>query len=122
VAADSATAAIFSSSLSHMATPASEKYMALVGMVSLLTAGFLLLARIFKLGFLTVSLGRKPVLAYVELPGMGEELSGALWFSSKICLRSFTIALCLDQQVVYRVSQRMISQSMQFGTMRGLFR
>src|SRR5204863_9783305 len=52
VAADSATAAIFSSSLSHMATPASEKYMALVGMVALLTAGFLLLARIFKLGFL----------------------------------------------------------------------
>src|SRR5258707_588226 len=52
VAADSATAAIFSGSLSRMATPASEHYMALVGMVALLTAGFLLLARIFKLGFL----------------------------------------------------------------------
>jgi SulP family sulfate permease len=52
VAADSATAAIFSSSLSPMAAPASEKYMALVGMVALLTAGFLFLARIFKLGFL----------------------------------------------------------------------
>src|SRR6202040_4239038 len=52
VAADSATAAIFSSALSHMAPAASEKYMALVGMVALLTAGFLLLARIFKLGFL----------------------------------------------------------------------
>jgi Sulfate permease family len=52
VAADSATAAIFSGSLSHMAEPASEKYMALVGMVALLTAGFLLLARVFKLGFL----------------------------------------------------------------------
>ena len=38
VAADSATAAIFSSSLSRMAPPASEKYMALVGMVALLTA------------------------------------------------------------------------------------
>ena len=42
VAADSATAAIFSSSLSRMAAPASEKYMALVGMVALLTAGLLL--------------------------------------------------------------------------------
>jgi hypothetical protein len=48
VAADSATAAIFSSSLSQTAVPASEKYMALAGMVALLTAGFLLLARIFK--------------------------------------------------------------------------
>src|ERR1700686_4808185 len=37
VAADSAPAAIFSSALSHMAKPASEKYMALVGMVALLT-------------------------------------------------------------------------------------
>ena len=52
VAADSATAAIFSSSLSAMAPASSEKYMALVGMVALLTAGFLLLARILKLGFL----------------------------------------------------------------------
>jgi sulfate permease, SulP family len=52
VAADSATATIFFSSLSRMASPASEKYMALVGMVALLTAGLLLLARIFKLGFL----------------------------------------------------------------------
>src|SRR5205809_8027934 len=50
VAADSATAAIFSSSLSQMAAPGSEKYMALVGMVALLTAGLLLLAWILKLG------------------------------------------------------------------------
>src|ERR1700735_2072373 len=37
VAADSATAVIFSSPLSRMAAPASEKYIALVGMVALLT-------------------------------------------------------------------------------------
>lgn len=47
VAADSATAAIFSSSLSHMAKPESEKYVALVAMLALLTAALLLLARIF---------------------------------------------------------------------------
>src|SRR5262249_14393366 len=58
VAADSATAAILSSSVVNMATPASEKYMALVAMVTLLTALFLLLARIFKLGFLADFLSR----------------------------------------------------------------
>jgi MFS superfamily sulfate permease-like transporter len=41
VAADSATAAIFASSLSRMAEPASAHYMALVGMVALLTAEWL---------------------------------------------------------------------------------
>ena len=58
VAADSATAAIFSSGLSGMAAQASEKYMALVGMVALLTAALLLLARLFKLGFLADFLQR----------------------------------------------------------------
>src|SRR5580658_1328830 len=52
VAADSATAVIFSSQLAHMGASTSEKYMALVGMVALLTAGILFLAWIFKLGFL----------------------------------------------------------------------
>src|SRR5882724_12445899 len=52
VAADSATAAIFSSGLSEMAAPGTEHYMALVGALALLTALLLLLARLFKLGFL----------------------------------------------------------------------
>src|SRR5580658_4869661 len=52
VAADSATAAIFYGSVSRMAAPAGAQYMALVGMVTLLTAALLLMARIFKLGFL----------------------------------------------------------------------
>ena len=64
VAADSATAAIFSGSLSHMAVPASEKYMALVGTVALLTAGLLLLARIFKLGFLADFLSRTVLVGF----------------------------------------------------------
>src|SRR5262249_43514379 len=68
VAADSATAVIFSSSLSHMAVPASEKYVALVGMVAMLTAGYLLLAWIFKLGFLAdffsgpIKLAKNPMI------------------------------------------------------------
>ena len=76
VAADSATAAIFSSSLSHMATPASEKYMALVGMVALLTAGFLFLARIFKLGFLADFLSRTVLVGF--LTGVGFQVGIAM--------------------------------------------
>jgi sulfate permease, SulP family len=76
VAADSATAAIFSSSLSHMAKPASEKYMALVGMVALLTAGFLLLARIFKLGFLADFLSRTVLVGF--LTGVGFQVGIAM--------------------------------------------
>ncbi|MGO9514526.1 MAG: SulP family inorganic anion transporter [Steroidobacteraceae bacterium] len=69
VAADSATAAIFSSSLSRMAVPASEQYMALVSMVALLTAGLLLVARIFKLGFLADFLSRTVLVGF--LAGVG---------------------------------------------------
>ena len=52
VSADSATAAIFASGVSGMAPPASARYVALAGAVALLTAGFLLLARLLKLGFI----------------------------------------------------------------------
>ncbi|MFZ1641241.1 MAG: SulP family inorganic anion transporter [Candidatus Contendobacter sp.] len=76
VAADSATAAIFASSLSHLATPASEKYMALVGMVALLTAAFLLLARIFKLGFLADFLSRTVLVGF--LTGVGFQVGIAM--------------------------------------------
>ncbi|WP_423862729.1 SulP family inorganic anion transporter [Bradyrhizobium sp.] len=76
VAADSATAVIFSSSLSHMAAPASEKYVALVGMVALLTAGFLLLAWIFKLGFLADFLSRTVLVGF--LSGVGFQVGIAM--------------------------------------------
>jgi MFS superfamily sulfate permease-like transporter len=52
-----------------MAVPASEKYVALVGMVALLTAGFLLLAWIFKLGFLADFLSRTVLVGF--LTGVG---------------------------------------------------
>ncbi|WP_298420984.1 SulP family inorganic anion transporter [Rhodoblastus sp.] len=76
VAADSATAAIFSSSLSRMAPLASEKYMALVGMLTLLTAGLLLLARIFKLGFLADFLSRTALVGF--LTGVGIQVGVAM--------------------------------------------
>ena len=76
VAADSATAAIFSSSLSRMAPLASEKYMALVGMLTLLTAGLLILARIFKLGFLADFLSRTALVGF--LTGVGIQVGVAM--------------------------------------------
>jgi sulfate permease, SulP family len=76
VAADSATAAIFSGSLSRMAVPASEQYLALVGMVALLTAGALLAARIFKLGFLADFLSRTVLVGF--LAGVGLQVSIAM--------------------------------------------
>jgi len=65
VAADSATAAIFSSSLSTM-----------VGMVALLTAGLLLLARILKLGFLADFLSRTVLVGF--LTGVGIQVGIAM--------------------------------------------
>jgi sulfate permease, SulP family len=76
VAADSATAAIFSSGLSGMAPQGSEKYMALVGMVALLTAGLLLLARIFKFGFLADFLSRTVLVGF--LTGVGFQIGIAM--------------------------------------------
>jgi SulP family sulfate permease len=76
VAADSATAAIFSSSLSRMAAPSSAHYIALVGMVALLTAGLLLLARIFKLGFLADFLSRTVLAGF--LAGVGIQVAIAM--------------------------------------------
>lgn len=76
VAADSATAAIFFGSLSRIAVPGSEKYMALVGMVALLTAGLLFLAWIFKLGFLADFLSRTVLVGF--LTGVGIQVGIAM--------------------------------------------
>src|SRR5262249_22199841 len=72
VAADSATAAIFSNSLSPMAAPGSDKYMAFVGMVALLTAGLLLVARVLQLGFLADFLSRTVLVGF--LTGVGVQV------------------------------------------------
>jgi MFS superfamily sulfate permease-like transporter len=76
VAADSATAAIFSNSISRMADPSSDRYMALVGLVALLTAGLLGLARILKLGFLADFLSRTALVGF--LTGVGVQVGTAM--------------------------------------------
>jgi MFS superfamily sulfate permease-like transporter len=76
VAADSATAAIFASGLSALAPSETERYVTLVGMVALLTAGLLLLARLFKLGFLADFLSRTVLVGF--LAGVGIQVGVAV--------------------------------------------
>ena len=76
VAADSATAAVFASGLSTMAPPGSGHYMALVGALAMLTAGLLLLARLFRLGFLADFLSRTVLVGF--LAGVGAQVGIAV--------------------------------------------
>ncbi|KWK81954.1 SulP family inorganic anion transporter [Burkholderia ubonensis] len=76
VAADSATATIFASRVSAMAPLGSAEYVTLAAMVALLTAAMLLLARIFRLGFLADFLSRTVLVGF--LAGVGVQLSIAM--------------------------------------------
>lgn len=76
VAADSATAALLAGGLAGMASVGSDRYLALAGMVALLSGGFLLLARLFKLGFLADFLSRTVLLGF--LAGVGIQLGIAV--------------------------------------------
>jgi MFS superfamily sulfate permease-like transporter len=64
VASDSATAAILPGGLAGLATAGSAHYVSLAGLVALLTAGFLLLARLLKLGFLADFLSRTVLIGF----------------------------------------------------------
>ena len=73
VAADSGTAAILAGALSRMADPGSAHYLSLAATTALLTAGMLLLARIFKLGFLADFLSRTVLVGF--LTGVGIQVA-----------------------------------------------
>jgi SulP family sulfate permease len=76
VSADSATAAIMAGKLSALASPASARYVALAGAVALLTAAFLLLARLFKLGFIADFLSQTVLTGF--LTGVGFQVGIAV--------------------------------------------
>ena len=76
VAADSATAAIFASGLSGMAPAGTAQYMVLVGVIALLTAALLLVARLFRLGFLADFLSRTVLVGF--LAGVGVQVGVAV--------------------------------------------
>ena len=76
VASDSATAAILAGGLTGLATAGSAHYVSLAGLVALLTAGFLLLARLLKLGFLADFLSRTVLIGF--LTGVGFQVGIAV--------------------------------------------
>jgi high affinity sulfate transporter 1 len=76
VAADSATAAILAVGVSPLAAAGSTKYLALASMVALLAAGFLLLARLLRLGFLADFLSRTVLIGF--LTGVGFQVGIAV--------------------------------------------
>jgi sulfate permease, SulP family len=76
VAADSGTAAILAGALSHMAEPSSAHYLSLAATTALLTAGMLLVARAFKLGFLADFLSRTVLVGF--LTGVGIQVAIAM--------------------------------------------
>jgi sulfate permease, SulP family len=76
VAADSATAAILAGGISGMAPLASARYVALAGLVALLTSGLLLLARVLKLGFLSDFLSQTVLVGF--LTGVGFQVGIAV--------------------------------------------
>jgi SulP family sulfate permease len=76
VAADSATAAILAGGLSSLAPLGSARYVALASLVALLTAAFLLLARVLKLGFLADFLSQTVLVGF--LTGVGFQVGIAV--------------------------------------------
>jgi SulP family sulfate permease len=76
VSADSATAAIFAGGVSDLAPVASPRYVALAGAVALLTAMFLLLARLLKLGFIADFLSQTVLAGF--LTGVGFQVGIAV--------------------------------------------
>jgi sulfate permease, SulP family len=73
VGADSATAAILAATLTGMALPGSAQWLALSGILALLAAGFLLLARLVRLGFLADFLSRTVLVGF--LAGVGVQVA-----------------------------------------------
>ena len=73
VGADSATAAILASCLATMAAPRSAEWLALAGVLALMAAGFLVLARLARLGFLADFLSRTVLVGF--LSGVGVQVA-----------------------------------------------
>jgi len=74
VAADSATAAILASILVGIAAIGSPDYVGATSLVALVVAGMLLLARVFRLGFLADFLSRSALIGF--LTGVGIQVAG----------------------------------------------
>jgi len=81
VGADSATAAILAGALTGMAAPGSAEWLALSGVLALLSAVFLIVARIIRLGFLADFMSRTVLVGFLTGAGVQVafgEISGML--------------------------------------------
>lgn len=73
VGADSATAAVLAAGLAGMAMPASPHWVALAGLLSLMAAAWLFLARLIHLGFIADFLSRTVLIGF--LTGVGAQVA-----------------------------------------------
>src|SRR5262245_14421149 len=73
VGADSATAAILAAGLVGLAPARSDEYVALAAVLALMAAGFLVLARLFRLGFMADFLSRTVMIGF--LTGVGIQVA-----------------------------------------------
>lgn len=73
VAADSATAAILAAGLTGLAVPRTDQWMAMAGVLALMAAAFLFLARLARLGFLAHFLSRTVLIGF--LTGVGLQVA-----------------------------------------------
>ena len=73
VGADSATAAILAAGITGMAASGSDEWLALAEVLALLSAGFLIAARIIRLGFLADFLSRTVLVGF--LSGIGVQVA-----------------------------------------------
>src|SRR5215467_9987480 len=73
VGADSATAAILAGGLVGIASTGSDKYVALAAVLALLAAGFLIVARLIRLGFMADFLSRTVLIGF--LTGVGIQVA-----------------------------------------------
>jgi high affinity sulfate transporter 1 len=73
VGADSATAAVLAAGLAGLAASGSKEYVALAGLVALMAAAFLLIARVVRLGFLADFLSRTVLVGF--LTGVGIQVA-----------------------------------------------
>jgi high affinity sulfate transporter 1 len=73
VGADSATAAILAAGLVGLAPAGSDEYLALAGVLALMAAGFVVLARLFRLGFMADFLSRTVMIGF--LTGVGFQVA-----------------------------------------------
>jgi sulfate permease, SulP family len=73
VGADSATAATMAAGLASLAPVASPKYVALAGMLAIITGGMLIVARVVRLGFLVDFMSRSVLIGF--LTGVGIQVA-----------------------------------------------